>query len=961
MFSRLRLKVALTLCALATAVTAHAQELLPAVSFRSIAGVQGAMHPADFNGDGIVDFAALGASNALQVWIGNGDGSFRPPAASTVYVSPAGTGDINGDGRTDVVGTFVWAETGRTDLVAVPGRGDGTFGAPVAIAPSGGPDFALLADLDNDSHLDLVTGYGGETYDVTLHPGNGDFTFDPVVSVTTGGEGPRAAVIADVDNDGRRDVVVAHEVLGVYVLENNGGFIFTSTPVPSGSGRSTGVKASDVNGDGHIDLLISGRGGPTFYPPWTNGYVFVALGNGAGGFSAGGEYPSGRGANSIVFGDFTHDGVVDAATLNHSYSIPSDRNFCYVEPYISGNSVSVLEGGANGTFGLPTTFAVEPQRGDRAGTYGPFRLGVLSVGDVNRDQFPDLLVGDGTILLPVAPRANRAPTALAGADYRTGIFELLLDGTGTDPDGHFLEFHWSGGTGGVLLNGSQPLACYDETTTFGQQQFTLTVSDGHGGIDSDDVAIYRVRPPSVTILSPRPGEAVPAGQPYTIRWSVASEDPITAVQVYGGSGGVPLAMEGCTNLPASATQCTWITPATPSADAEFSVEVSNALLQSGFESSGRFLIRADGAVPAGWQNRDVGAVGAPGSASFNGGVFSISGSGADIWGTADELHYAYITVSRDFEIIARVASIQNVNAWTKAGLMIREGTGAGARHASLFMTPTEVKGVAFQRRPTPGGTSVHTSGRAVTAPGWLRLVREGNTVTAFYRRFPTLEWERIGAQTFTALADTLLVGLAVSSHVDARPALATFDSVTVARDHFVSADIGAVRQPGTTEVGSAGVTIEGAGPDIWGTSDAFRYYYRSWTGDGTITVRVASVENTSAWAKAGVMFRETLAAHSKHVMAVATPGKGVAVQYRGTSGGASANAALAPGTAPGWLRLTRSGHVFTASASEDGTTWQTLSSLTIPMTSSVYVGLPVTSHNNLALATAVFDHPIVEP
>jgi hypothetical protein len=103
------------------------------------------------------------------------------------------------------------------------------------------------------------------------------------------------------------------------------------------------------------------------------------------------------------------------------------------------------------------------------------------------------------------------------------------------------------------------------------------------------------------------------------------------------------------------------------------------------------------------------------------------------------------------------------------------------------------------------------------------------------------------------------------------------------------------------------------------------------------------------------MFRESLAAGSKHVMAIVSPAKGVAMQYRGATNGASANAALAAGVAPEWLRLTRAGNTFTGFASEDGASWRPLGSITVGMGASVLVGLPVTSHDNATLATAVFD------
>jgi hypothetical protein len=202
---------------------------------------------------------------------------------------------------------------------------------------------------------------------------------------------------------------------------------------------------------------------------------------------------------------------------------------------------------------------------------------------------------------------------------------------------------------------------------------------------------------------------------------------------------------------------------------------------------------------------------------------------------------------------------------------------------------------------------------------------------------------------------SVLVGLAVSSHVDGTIASAQFDNVVIgAVQPFTSTDIGAVGLSGTTTTNAAGVTLEGSGADIWGTADAFRYHYMTLSGDWTITARVGSIENTHAWAKAGVMFRDSLSANARHVMAIVSPGKGVALQYRAAPGGVSAQAALRAGTAPEWLRLTRADTEFTAFVSEDGVTWTVLGSVTVPMPVTIRVGLPVTSHNNATLATAQF-------
>ena len=91
--------------------------------------------------------------------------------------------------------------------------------------------------------------------------------------------------------------------------------------------------------------------------------------------------------------------------------------------------------------------------------------------------------------------------------------------------------------------------------------------------------------------------------------------------------------------------------------------------------------------------------------------------------------------------------------------------------------------------------------------------------------------------------------------------------------------------------------LSGAGADIWGTADQFHYVYRSWTGDGAWTVQVASLQNTNAWAKAGIMVREALAPGSRHATMVLTPGNGVSFQRRKVTDGSSLNTNR-PGSAP---------------------------------------------------------------
>jgi regulation of enolase protein 1 (concanavalin A-like superfamily) len=180
-------------------------------------------------------------------------------------------------------------------------------------------------------------------------------------------------------------------------------------------------------------------------------------------------------------------------------------------------------------------------------------------------------------------------------------------------------------------------------------------------------------------------------------------------------------------------------------------------------------------LPAGWTGQDIGPVGIPGVADESGGVFTITAEGQDIWNTADAFHYVWQPLSGDVDIIARVTYVENVHAWVKAGVMIREQLTAGSPHAVMLVSPG--KGLAFQRRTSADATSVHTSGGTGTAPSWVKLERRGNVITA-YRSADGVTWTLVGTETF-AMATDVYVGLAVSSHVNGRTATATFDNVSV--------------------------------------------------------------------------------------------------------------------------------------------------------------------------------------
>ena len=162
------------------------------------------------------------------------------------------------------------------------------------------------------------------------------------------------------------------------------------------------------------------------------------------------------------------------------------------------------------------------------------------------------------------------------------------------------------------------------------------------------------------------------------------------------------------------------------------------------------------------------------------GTFTMTGSGADIWLVngveADEFHFAYKTLSGRGSIIAKVNSIDNTNAWAKAGVMIRETLDPGSAHATMVVTPGS--GVSFQRRPGTVATSIDTTTAAITAPYWVKIERDlAGNFTAYSSANGTT-WQMVGVAEPISMATNVYIGLAVTSHDAALTCQAVFSNIT---------------------------------------------------------------------------------------------------------------------------------------------------------------------------------------
>ncbi|PYV39521.1 MAG: hypothetical protein DMG06_22945, partial [Acidobacteria bacterium] len=244
-------------------------------------------------------------------------------------------------------------------------------------------------------------------------------------------------------------------------------------------------------------------------------------------------------------------------------------------------------------------------------------------------------------------------------------------------------------------------------------------------------------PPTVNLTSPTQGATFTAPATITLTASASDSDgSVSKVDFYQGT--VLLGTD--TSSPYSLT---WnnVSAGTYSLTAK----ATDNLGATSTSSSASITVGSGGvSLPTPWAHQDVGSVGVTGTASYSSGTFTIKGSGADIWGSADEFHYVYQPLSGDGQIVARVATQQNTDAWAKAGVMIRETLGASSVHALVAITPGN--GSAFQCRPNTGGISTHTVGSTVTAPYWLKLVRSGNSFSAYQSSNGT-SWALMGTDT----------------------------------------------------------------------------------------------------------------------------------------------------------------------------------------------------------------------
>jgi VCBS repeat protein len=353
----------------------------------------------DFNGDGKVDLLVSPVATQVGVILGNGDGTFQ---TSVVYSitgfaqadTPAVVvGDLNGDGKADVVLSFNAIGTNLFSSTEVLlGNGDGTFTYRQVASIGGSP---LLADLNGDGKLDLLLNAGGYFYSLL---GNGDGTFGVPNSYFTGEGGAGAAFnVADFNGDGKLDVAAASSL---FIGNGDGTFQGNSASLTVGGRPIPG----DFNGDGKLDVAALAD----------NNTVEILLGHGDGTFAPGrltaAIQPGSSHTADLAVADVNGDGKLDLLVIT------TDLNN-------QQWTLNVLLGNGDGTFAAPIV-----------GAQGAITYAALAVSDFNNDHKVDVAVydtsggvniflgqGDGTFTASttVFGGSNPGSNPIAAADFNS--------------------------------------------------------------------------------------------------------------------------------------------------------------------------------------------------------------------------------------------------------------------------------------------------------------------------------------------------------------------------------------------------------------------------------------------------------------------------------------------------------------------------------------------------------------
>jgi hypothetical protein len=418
---------------------------VPSPDFRSIPATYGT-NPliADFNGDGKVDFAAV-TSAGLQVFFGNGDGTFQAGPVLSIPLGTVMVGDFNDDGLPDIAVSSYGIYSSFTFSVFLNNAGASFTQAVGYTGASASYSAPALGDFNNDGKLDLaITTPDG----LEIIPGNGDGSFGTPISRTYMIFAPAnvgVLLTGDFNNDGNADLFIQTITTSLIVLGNGDGTLQDAEPLTLAFtpflGSLTGIVTADFNGDGKLDVAAA------LNLDNDNAQLAIYLGNGDGTMRNPEivplVVPLGTGTDDLVVSDFNGDGKLDLS----------------VGLYNAG--MQIVLGNGDGTFGTQVQY--------------PAFAGAVGAADFNGDGRPDLLLASTQVLLGV--EASQESLTTSSSSIAAGATVTLTAGVQPSTATGTVSFY----DGGRLLGTATVAGGSAALTTSGLDAGTQAITAVYSG------------------------------------------------------------------------------------------------------------------------------------------------------------------------------------------------------------------------------------------------------------------------------------------------------------------------------------------------------------------------------------------------------------------------------------------------------------------------------------------------